>query len=166
MKLIEGDVVPSVDPEVERLKAENRRLARAVDDAEREAKRAREDADRALSMLRRQLNPLYRALQAVFGELDAAGVTDSHEAVPTSTASATSGGVEPRVRAAYEAWKQRLPPMCGKVIDALLVHGDMNTTQLAIAAQMHRTNVPKAIYKLNQVGLISKNAGRFSLKQL
>jgi DNA-binding transcriptional ArsR family regulator len=168
-RLLEGEVLPTVDPEIERLRAENRRLQREVADAKIEAQRAREDAQRALSTLRRQLSPLYRALQAVFGELDAAGIEETPAAASPSGA-APSGpsatGRDPRVVAVYESWKQRLGPAAAKVIDALLVHGEMNTTQLSIAAQMHRTNVPKAISKLNQAGLVNKIGGRFSLKPL
>lgn len=70
--------------EIAELRAENQRLARALEDANMRANRAREDADRALSALRRQLSPLYRALQAVFGELDAAGIADDARATEST----------------------------------------------------------------------------------
>jgi len=156
--------VDARDQEIESLRSEVRRLHRAVNDADVKAARAREDADRALSALRRQLSPLYRALQAVFGELDAAGVTDA-----SSASSPTAGETAPpnaRASAVWEAWKAKLGPSCAKVIDALLLHGEMNTTQLAIAVGMSRKPIPNLIYKLNQAGLITKNGGRFSLKTL
>ena len=165
-KLLDGEVEDPQALEIERLRTELRQAQRDASDARLEADRAREDANRALSMLRRQLNPLYRAMQAVFGELDAAGVVDEPMAAGEPPRPAATGAVDDRTRAVYESWKARLGPMAGKVIDALLVHGDMNTTQLSIAAQIHRTNVPKVIYKLNQAGLINKNGGRFSLKAL
>lgn len=164
-RLLEGDVVPDVDPEVERLHARVRTLEREVSDAKIEARRAREDADRALSALRRQLGPLYRALQAVFGELDAAGVSEGAQSSAAPPPPPMSG-TDPRVAAVWENWKQRLSPACGKVIDALLLHGDLNNAQLKVACRLGTSTVSDCIYKLNKAGLINKNGGRFSLKQL
>lgn len=151
------------DLELDNLRAEKRRLERAVSDAEMRAARAREDADRALSNLRWQLGPLYRALQAVFGELDAAGVSDGPAAqTPTSTSA-----VETRVSVVWQSWKTKLGGTVAKGIDALLLHGDLDTQQLAIAAGVDKRTVTNTIvYKLNGAGLINKNGGRFSLKQL
>lgn len=166
-KLLEGAVLPTDDPEIERLKAENRQLRRDADDAKVEARRAREDAERALSALRRQLSPLYRALQMVFGELDAAGVTDIGTNTGAPQAAAAAPGVDARVAAVWASWKQKLGATVAKGIDALLLHGELDTQQLAIAAGLDkRTITNTVIYKLNQAGLINKNGGRFSLKQL
>ena len=163
--LLEGEVLDPLTQELDALRAENRRLRREADDARVEADRAREDANRALSMLRRQLGPLYRALQAVFGELDTAGVTD--EAAPVAARGENAPPVtDARVAAVWASWKSRLGGGASKVIDALLVHSDLNTQQLAIATGLHRTTIPKLIYELNKAGLINKNGGRFSLKQL
>lgn len=162
MKLLEGVVEPDVsDPRVAELESEVRRLTRALADARLEADRAREDATRALSALRRQLNPLYRALQAIFGELDAAGVDDAPVASPASGPT-----VNPRVAAVWESWKQKLGAGPAKVIEALLLHGELNTQQLAIAVGVDRTTIPNYVHRLNKAGLIAKNGGRFSLKQL
>lgn len=158
-------VIEPPDQEVERLQAENRKLKRQLSDAETEGARAREDADRALGMLRKQLSPLYRALQAVFGELDAAGVgTYEHpDPVPSSM------GAQPtRVAAVWESWKLKLGATSApaRVIDALLIHGAMNVPQLKVAGKMANQTVYDAVSKLNKLGLIDKNGGRYSLKQL
>lgn len=71
-----------------------------------------------------------------------------------------------REESVWESWKQRLGGQTAKVIDALLLHGEMNTTQIAIAIGTRRNNIPNLVFKLNQAGLINKNGGRFSLKQL
>lgn len=155
------DVGFEADPEVERLRAENRRLQRAVSDAELEAKRAREDAERALSALRRQLSPLYRALQAVFGELDDAGVRDE-TAPPTTIGAPVSLGIDRR----WESWKQKLPGRPAEMIDLLLLHGDMSRNQLMAAMRAGKDVVRVTASKLNVAGLLLKNGGRFSLKQL
>jgi FtsZ-binding cell division protein ZapB len=154
------------DQEIESLKAENRRLQRAVTDAEVEAKRAREDANRALSMLRRQLSPLYRALQAVFGELDDAGVTDGP--VPVHTAGAAPvAGEDARLKNIWDSWKERLGPTCAKVIDALLLQSEMTNRQIAVAIGTGRIQtVYDAVTKMNKVSLLTKNGDRYSLKQL
>lgn len=151
------------DKEIENLRGKLRQAERDTADAERAAERAREDAQRALSMLRKQLGPLYRALQAVFGELDAAGIEDAE---PGAVPRASEGTLpNPRTAAVWASWKEKLGA-AGKLIDALLLHKEMNTQQLAIATGLHRTTIPKHIYTLNRAGLINKNGGRFSLKPL
>lgn len=149
------------------LRTENQRLRRELAESESARAAAEQDARLAQSsirMLRQQLGPLYRALQAIFGEIEAAGVED----VPMGTGapSASAARSDARVTAVWESWKVRLGGQCAKVIDVLLTHGEMNTTQLAIAVGTRRQNIPNLIYKLNQAGLINKNGGRFSLKSL
>ena len=148
------------DRRIADLELELRQARRDAMDARMEAGRAQEDAARALSALRGQLSPLYRALQAVFGELDAAGVSDgtSHGAAPSQDAD--------RISPVWDAWKKKLPPQCGKIIDALLIHKDLNGTQICVAAQISKGSLHGLIHKLNKAGLINKNGGRFSLKQL
>jgi chromosome segregation ATPase len=156
MRLIEGEVEPD-DGEITALHEEIRQLREDLAASRRETAQAKHEASRAVSALRKQLTPLYRALQGVFGELDTVGGEDL---APATTSA------EPRVAAIWASWKTRLGGQCGKVIDALLLQSDMNTTQLAIAIGTHRQNIPGLIYKLNQAGLLTKNGGRFSLKQL
>jgi hypothetical protein len=106
--------------------------------------------------LRRVLLPLYTALQKVFGEIDVMSVPEA--AAPT---------VDNRKRAVWEAWKTKLPGIPAKMIDALLVHGALNQTQLRIHAQCARSSVPNAVMALNRAGLINKSGdGKISLKEL
>jgi hypothetical protein len=166
-KMLDGEVLADVDPELERLRSENRTLKRQVADAETEATRAREDATRALSALRRQLGPLYRALQLVFGELDAAGVADEAPgAAPAAGPAAAPGGRSAREMAMWDDWKTKLPPGCAKIIDALLLHPDLSVKQLRVSCRMGENSVYQATSRLGQAGLIAKVGGRFSLKQL
>jgi hypothetical protein len=151
------------DPKARRiaeLEAELRQARREAIDAEVEANRAREDSNRALSMLRQQLGPLYRALQAVFGEIDAAGIPETGPGAPAANT------VNERVSPVWAAWKEKLSPACGKVIDALLVHKDLNRKQICVAAQMGKDTMYGVITKLKTAGLLDENGGRFSLKQL
>lgn len=152
--VLRGDVVTDQQEEIHALQAEIVRLRRELAMANGEIARAKTDSARAVGALRTQLLPLYRALQSVFGEMEAIG--DDSGGMP----------VDARTATIWATWKQRLGGQCAKVIDALLLQPGMNTTQLAIAIGTHRNNVPNLILKLNKAGLINKNGGCFSLKQL
>jgi len=156
-RLLTGDVVEEDDrdQQIEALQDENRVL-------QAELTKAQRDSARALASLRRQLTPLYQALQAVFGELDAVLVADAQETVSPPASAAQDA----RVVAVWASWKSKLGQGPAKVIDSLLLHGEMNTQQLAIATGYHRHTVPNHIHRLHQAGLVNKNGGRFSLKQL
>jgi hypothetical protein len=165
--MLEGETVDT-GAEVRRLKDQIEQLESDLAVAKAEAARVKAQCDRALRNLRHQLSPLHMALKDVFGELDASGVTDD---APAETGGAQfQGGPTPgqdsRVAKVWESWKQKLGEGPAKVIDALLMHGEMNTQQLAIVTGYHRTTVPGFIYKLNKAGLLNKSGGKFSLKQL
>lgn len=157
MRLIEGQV-DDADSRIADLEREVRDLTDALSAAKFALADARRESTRALGALRRQLAPLYRALQDVFGELETAGVEES--------AAPAAGEPTARTSAVWASWKSRLPGGPAKIIDALLLHGEMNTQQLAIATGVHRNSIPAMIYKLNKAGLLNKNGGRFSLKLL
>lgn len=116
---------------------------------------------RAIAGLQHQLQPLYHSLRKLFGEMDA--INPDVESAPAQASGYPS---DPRVNAVWESWKGKLRGTAAKIIEALLLHGQMNTQQLAIATGLHRTTIPKGIYDLNKAGLINKNGGIFSLKQL
>lgn len=159
MHLLEG-VAPEDDRDarIVELERTTRQLRRDLATAKAEVQRVQDETAAALGNLRRQLGPLYRALQMVFGELDAVGVTE------TTTANAPAPA---RASAVWENWKQRLGPTCAKIIDALLLHGAMSHQQIAIAIGSSRQNVSSNLMpKLNRAGIIEKNNGRFSLKSL
>lgn len=157
MKLIEGaiDVEPVDDSYEQELREERDALREELRRVRADLAEARRGTAHALGALRKQLNPLYRALQSVFGELDAVGLDDSQPAAMPS-----------RTSAVWENWKSRMPGRPAQIIDALLLHGAMNSTQIAIAIGIHRNNVPPLIFKLNKAGLIDKNGTKYSLKQL
>lgn len=156
MRLLEGAVVDADVDETESLRDEIRQLRDDLSTARRETSQSKRDSARALSALRAQLGPLHKALQMVFGELDAAGVDET----------ATGAAVSPKTSAVWDAWKERIGGQSAKVIDALLLHGDLNAGQIAIAIGINPKNVAQVICKLNKAGLLNKNGGRFSLKRL
>lgn len=159
-----GSVARHIDAdEMSRLRQDNDELREenALLKAELAALRGR--SERAVRGLRQILLPLHTALKEVFGEMDIAAPEQARQ---ESSGTSTAPDVDPRKRAVWDSWKQKLGGSAAKVIDALLLHGEMNTQQLAIAVGLHRTTIPAIIYRLNQAGLINKNGGRFSLKQL
>lgn len=156
-------VNPLPDPQqaINSLRRELEEAEKRADAAEVEARaerRKREAMERGIASLRSTLRPLHEGLSMIFGEMEAMGIQDS----PARASAQTPD----RVSAVWESWKQRLGEGCAKVIDALLLHREMNTQQLAIATGYHRTTVPTYIHKLNKAGLLNKNGGRFSLKEL
>lgn len=159
MRLLEGaaEVVSDPNDEIESLHQEISDLRRELSAARREAQDAKRETAHALGALRKQLSPLYRALQLVFGELDAAGIDD--------TASSPVSG-NSRTAAVWQAWKDRIGGQPAKLIDAFLLHGEMTSGQIAIAIGIDPKNVAQVVHKLNKASLIQKNGNKFSLKQL
>lgn len=157
MRLIEGVVDEPEDVRVAELEQEVRRLRRAVSDAEQAARDADRRAGEGVAALRRTLSPLYRALQTIFGEIESVAGGESATDVHPANA---------RTAAVWASWKDKLGTGPAKVIDALLLHGEMNTAQLSIATGYHRNTVPQYVSACNKAGLLTKNGGRFSLKKL
>jgi hypothetical protein len=163
MRLIEGNVEPIDDGlgRIAELEDEVRSLQNDLAVAKQAAVLARRESAAAFGALRKQLSPLYRALQAVFGELDAAGVEDQ------ATTSADRAAGDPRKRAIWDSWKARLGPTCAKVIEALLLQPEMTNRQIAVAIGTGRIQtVYDAIVKMNKVSLLTKSGDRYSLKSL
>lgn len=153
--VVRGEVVDHRDARIDELERENRRLNSALAQALSDVRTAEARMGRAVSTLRKQLSPLYRALADVFGELDQIGDT----APPEMRAS--SGNA-----AAYEQWKQKLGKACARVIDALLTHGPLDNKALVLATGYDRTTLPRPIAKLRQAGLLLTRDGKYVLREL
>ncbi len=159
MKLLEGALMPDDDGSVEvspadghDLREEIRDLREQLSETHRELAEMKRASTAALGNLRKLLKPWYQALQMIYGELE----TVDEDAAPSS----------PRTSAVWEAWKSRLPGRPAQIIDALLLHGELNTSQLGVAVGMSRSNVPAVMTRLKQAGIIQKNGDKFSLKKL
>lgn len=141
--------------EVDRLRGENFRLTEELTKAHREVDQARR-AVAATVILRRQLEPLHRALLAIFGELDSVGMQDP-----------SAGGIDNALPAVWQSWKQKLgggpPSTC---IDALFQHGSMSAVQLRVAMKCHINTVYLTTAKLQKLGLVNKSGGRYSLREI
>lgn len=123
----------------------------------------KERLDRSIRNLQQQLSPLHRALRALFGEIELAVGEDT--AVPMSVP-AMPGAAQPAIDPRWQSWKEKLPGRPAEMIDALLLHRDMSTRQLATALHCGKDAIYQAAHKLSQVGLISNVGGRYSLKPL
>lgn len=151
--LLEGNV-DNRDALIEQLQDEVSNLTRDLLTAKADAAREKRTNAAAVTAVRRQLQPLYQALASLFGELD------KFETVDASPVTAKSSAV-------WETWKRQLGGKQAEFIQAMLDHGhEMTSEQLRVATHTGRSTVPQIIYKLNQLGLINKNGGRFSLKEL
>jgi hypothetical protein len=148
-------VIASLEQEVRSLRME-------LGDARQEAENARRQSERAVSNLRKQLTPLFRALQLVFGEIDVIAPETG------ASASANTAPVSDRKRAVWESWKQKLGGgNAAAFIDALLNHGELTPVQMRVAMGISRQQtVYDTANKLTKVGLLNKNGGKYSLKEL
>lgn len=106
-----------------------------------------------VAQLRQVLEPLFRGLQMVFGEIDGM-------AIGSDAPAARKAGP------AWDSWKQKMGGLTAKAIDVLLLHGALNQTQLRIHLGCARGSVPGIVSQLNKAGLINKNGGQISLKEL
>lgn len=138
-----GEVVEAepMDESVE-LRQQVADLQSQVDELQREF-----DRDRT------QLLMLLQGIRAVFN----GGSPDVASAVDTAP--------QPTPSAAYDAWKQRLPPACGRVIDALLIQ-PMGYVQLKNFCKMGASTLDQALAKLRANQLIEKDGTLNRLKRL
>jgi len=166
--VVHGQVV---DPEIDRLRKqvqEQRREIAELQNGLDDARQSSQQATRALVSLRKQFSPMYKALQMVFGDLDAANIPDE-PVYPTLGGPAGSGSVvggNPRTAAIWQSWKDKLGAGPGKIIDVLLTHGEMNATQLKIACACRMDTVYRNVSALKTAGLIDKNGNKYALKKL
>jgi hypothetical protein len=136
------------------LEDENRNLKRELAQLRVELSRAKSENGRAIGALRQQLSPLYRALQDVFGEIEAIGGAEE------------TAASSPKASAVWENWKQRVGGQKAKCIDAFLTHGALTQTQLRVIVGCATSSVPGLISDLRQLGLLEKNGSMYSLKKL
>lgn len=136
-RLLEGDVLDADDSALElgRLREELGRVSRERDALRAENVRLRQrvnQVDAPVAQLRQTLEPLYRALQAVWGEIE---VIDPQ----TVPATAVGGNAQPQKHSAvWESWKAKMGGAAAKVITALQEHGEATSQQLTILCHIQR----------------------------
>lgn len=147
------DQTPELRREIERLVNELRFSQAALQQLQEES----QAKTKAIASLRRQLSPLYRALQGVFGELEHFDMEIDEMAVRERAAGNSK----------WDAIKQRLAPRLQAAIDVFLAQGGLTNSQLAVALKMNRTNCSNNVSgALLRQGLLVKNGNTLSLKQL
>ncbi len=146
------------DALVVRLEDEIVTLRREIAEKDRQLATAKRGYEVGVKNLRRQLAPLYTALQQVFGEIETLVDDDgSAAAVPSE-----------RIEKVWADWKSKLPGSCGKVIDALLLHGPMAERALCVAARISPNTLrggTGVIARMNSAGLWTKRDGKFTLRE-
>jgi hypothetical protein len=135
----------------EELANRNQQL-RELEQQLREERKKTHALEVGVAQLRQVLEPLFRGLQMVFGEIDS--MVSQSQPQPRKTS------------AAWDSWKQKLGGQTAKAIDALLLHGSLTQTQLRIHIGCARGSVPGIVYQLNKAGLINKDGNQISLKDI
>lgn len=154
----------SEGPEAEtstRLRREIAGLERELQEAKDEAtaaKQAAADSVQAIRALRKQLEPLYTALKMIFGEISRVEIEESGTARNFSTTGST---LSPK----WEMLKAKLGQRESEFID-LLQHGPMTAAQLRAAARCDIKTAYRVVEKMQSSGFLSKNGGKWSLKEL
>jgi len=105
-----------------------------------------------ISGLRTQLEPEYRIMQKLFGDIEEVGAVNGHSANSP----------------VWDAWKQKLGLRPASMIDALLERGELTRTQLATLTGQSPTSGSYAnnLSALNRNGLIEKNGDKLRLRAL
>lgn len=108
-------------------------------------------AKAVISSLRKHLEPDFRALQAIFADLDKASTNGSHAD-----------------RGIWEPWIQKLGKTPGKMIEALLEREELTRTQLAtLTGQSPNSgSYSNNLSALNRNGLLEKNGDKFRLRKI
>ena len=151
------------DRQLESLKEQLREAREQLEQVEQElaAERSkRKSVERGVQEMRKVLAPLYGALQLLHGEMDAMGIGASPQA------ETGNGSFEQTKVAVWESWKKKLGGKAADAIDALRLHGEMTHTQLKIHIRCGQQTVYDTVHRLNKAGIINKNSGRISLKEL
>jgi hypothetical protein len=154
-----NNALPDPQQQIESLQRElyqrNRQLAES-EEALRQERQKNAGVEVGIGELRTMLSPLYQGLQRIFGEIDALGIEG-----PVNGA-----GLDPRKAAVWEDWKRKMPGLPAKFIEALMLHGELTQTQLRLHAKCAAGSVAGVVSQLWKAGLINKNGGKISLKEL
>lgn len=149
--------------EIRRLERELREAEGRIADLEADLVRERakvKAVERGAAKLRQFLTPLHQGLGMVFGEFEAMGVEDAP--VAPQPAAVQSSAKD----AAWEDWKKKLGGKAAEAIDILKLHGALNTKQLRLHLHCESSYAYQVVSKLHTHGLINKNGGKISLKEL
>jgi len=149
-----GELLTADQALIARLQTRIADLERELADKDQNVAVANQSRNIAIANLRRQLAPLYTALQQVFGELE----TFAPESIAEGTGVGPTGGY-------WDTWKTRLSPSARKVLDALLQTPHLGSSQLAATLRMDPRTVRDALQAMRKVGILATSAeGKHSLQ--
>lgn len=155
--LLEGNVVDTRDEAITVLSQKLRKVSDELEVARREAREWQEKYEETYaqtSAIQRVLQPQFDALKKLFGMLPAGN-------------DAPAGEIRaPQFDQRWDAWKQKLGPGTApaRVIDALLMHGPLNRSQLRQAGELGWSTLDAATSRLKNLSLIEKVGDRWNLK--
>jgi len=159
LSLLEGFVeqpdIRDYRREIQHLEEENRRLIHELGNVSAE----KDQLARTVRNLQHTLNPIHRALAALFGEMELAIGDELNNDVSSATPAASSN--DPR----WESFKKSFPGVGAEIIDALLIHGEMKMTNLSKLLKRHYNTVQFHAAKLKAAGAITSAGGLLSLKR-
>lgn len=161
---LDGEV-DNRDEVIAQLRSDVRRLAEELRLAKLELAKSKSENESVLigvRELRSLLSPLYRGLRLTFGEMESLPIP-----VESSTSNnGSSAATNPKL-AIWRKWIEKFgDSFKGKMISTLLEHGPMNTAQLRVPMGCSAQTVINTYNNLRKDGLISKNGGMYSLKEL
>jgi len=146
--LILGEHAERFRREVVRLEEENKSLIERL-----------RKAEASLGEVRKMLQPQYDSLRVIFGEVSQF-VAQPRETTSLSTSS--GNGTDE-----YAAWRSRLGPGPGRIIDMLLEHGGRATlSQIRLACGMPEATASTYIGKLRTAGIVVKEGRETVLRRV
>lgn len=138
--------------QVRELKQQLKDEREQAQDAIRDARKQSTQAVRSQAKLKQALQPWRDLILMIFDELD-------DVETPTSN-------VSTNVSNAWNLWKQKLGGKQAEFIQVLLDHGAMSREALRITTRSGWSTVDAVLAKLKQLDLVSKQDGKWSLKDL
>lgn len=151
--------------ELQKTKRENSQLQKVISDLEEQLatqKSAVKRSQLALQNLQVTLAPMHRAMKMIMGEIDAADVpVPDFGEYKTYTVPSPHGPQD----AKFAPWIQKFGgTKKAEFIKALLDHGPMTGEQLRVATKSGTSTVGETVGILKNLGLISKENGKWTLK--
>lgn len=153
----EADLQPLRD-EIDQLKADLRKMRQERDTARADGMAAQS----AIAALRDVLQPLRRAVGAIYGEIEAAGIPDS-QAPAQSPSLGQQAAAQPSGR--WTALMAKLGGLKALFIQALLDFGPSTVTGIRAATGMSKQSVYNTAADLTKLGLITRNGSQYALKE-
>jgi hypothetical protein len=150
--------------EIERLQRENRQLQKTINDLEEQLRKQKKEIQRAqlaVQNLQTVLTPFRRAVQMIFGEIEAAGVPDIGDQATPATAHSSYGPQDAKWQPWIAKWQGTKKAV---VIQTLLDHGPLTRTQLRSATESGWSTIDAITAQLQNLGLITKENEKWTLK--